>query len=70
MTRSVQLHCICGTVFLQTELIFWIHFPVKPDLSSLSQARLAKEIITHGNENGHSCKPNLILIFENGVTQS
>ena len=35
ITRNVQLHCICGTAFLQTEL-FLDYFPAKPDLSGQS----------------------------------
>ena len=56
ITRNVQLHCICGTAFLQTELFLdWFPRETRPFQPITC---LAWEISTHGIENGHSCKPS------------
>ena len=53
--RSVQLHCICGTAFLQTELFLdWFSHETR---SFQLITCLAWEFIAHWIENGHSCKP-------------
>ena len=64
MTKSVQLHCISGTAFLQTELrvyYFEIDFPTKPDYSNQSQV-LHEKSLPMGLRMKHS------LICENSVT--
>ena len=58
LTRSLQLHCIYETAFLQTKLfIVWFSRETGPFQPITS---LAWEINPHGNEDWHSCKPNRI----------